>query len=246
MQERLFEILFDKDEVTWQTMLYDLVRSEDMDPWDIDIFLLAQKFFDMVRTLKEMDFRIPGKILLAAAILLRIKSVQLLSKDLDAFDRLFAEPEDEEGLLDDMEDAYAGERERLKDADLIPRTPQPRKRKVSIFDLVDSLQKAMEVKKRRVMRSIPAVEVEIPGKTVDISAIIKDVYGKIKTFFIKNPGKLTFKRLCPSDTREDKVYTFVPLLHLTNQRKIDLFQYQHFGQIEIALLRKEINKELGV
>ena len=92
MQERLFEILFDKDEVTWQTMLYDLVRSEEMNPWDIDIAVLAQKFFEMIGTLKEMDFRIPGKIILAAAILLKIKSVQLMGRDLDAFDSLFAEP----------------------------------------------------------------------------------------------------------------------------------------------------------
>lgn len=246
MQEKLFEILFDKDEVTWQTMLYDLVRNEEMDPWDVDITLLAQKFFEMINSFKEMDFRIPGKIILAAAILLKIKSVQLMTKDLDAFDSMFAESESEEGLFDEREDAFADERERLKDAKLLPRTPMPRKRKVSIFDLVDALQQAMEVKKRRVMRDIPAMEVRIPEKTVDISAVIKDVYDKIKFFFVKKQGKLTFEKLCPSDKREDIVYTFVPLLHLTNQRKIDLFQYEHFGEIEVSLLKKEIDRELGV
>lgn len=246
MQEKLFEILFDKDEITWQTMLYELVRTEQMNPWDINIALIAKRFFEMINTLKEMDFRIPGKILLAAAILLRIKSVHLLSKDLDAFDRLFAEPEDEEGLLDEGDDRYAVEREYYKDVKLLPRTPMPRKRKVSIFDLVDALQQAMEVKRRRVMRDIPAVDITIPEKAVDISAIIKEVYGRIKSFFVKNTGKLTFTRLCPSESRQDKVYTFVPLLHLTNQRRIDLFQYQHFGEIEIALLNREINKELGI
>ena len=31
---------------------------------------------------------------------------------------------------------------------------------------------------------------------------------------------------------------FIPLLHLTNQRKIDLHQQKHFGDIEVELLKK--------
>ena len=58
-QEEIFEFLFEKDEVTWQTMLYELVRSEEMNPWDINVSLLAQKFLDMVRTMKKMDLRTP-------------------------------------------------------------------------------------------------------------------------------------------------------------------------------------------
>ena len=40
-------------------------------------------------------------------------------------------------------------------------------------------------------------------------------------------------------TKEDKVFTFIPLLHLTNQRKIDLNQENHFGEIEIVLAKRE-------
>ncbi|MFH2028457.1 MAG: segregation/condensation protein A, partial [Nanoarchaeota archaeon] len=55
----------------------------------------------------------------------------------------------------------------------------------------------------------------------------------------------TFSQLIPDDTREGRVYTFIPLLHLTNQRKVDLEQYQHFGDIEIMLRTKqEVDKEL--
>jgi len=246
-QDYLLELLFDKDEVTWQTMLYELVRTEKMDPWDINISQIAERFLDMLKTLKEMDFRISGKVILAAAILLKIKSNRLLGADLAYFDGLFKEQEEEEGLLDEIQSTE--EKEDLSDARLIPRTPQPRKRKVSIFDLVDALQKAIEVKKRRVMRDIPAIEVEIPKKKVEISKIIKDTYGRIKLFFLKDKyKKLTFSQLIPSDNKQDKVFTFIPLLHLTHQRKIDMIQYQHFGEIEIELLKnlnaKQLEKEL--
>jgi segregation and condensation protein A len=247
--DQVLEIIFDKDDITWQSMLYELVRTEQMDPWNINVSLLAQRFLEMLKTLKEMDFRMSGKIILAAAILLKLKSTRLLNEDISNLDRLFAQTdEEEEGLLDDLkeEPVPQGDPANFR---LIPRTPQPRKRKVSIFDLVGALQKAMEVKKRRVMRDIPTVKVEIPEKKVDVSEVIKSMYGKIKNFFVQHQNaKLTFTKLIPSGTKQDKILTFVPLLHLTNQRKIDMFQYQHFGEIEVQLLKnniKELNKELS-
>jgi len=250
-QDELFDMLFNQDEVTWQTMLYDLVKSEQMDPWDINISLLAQRFLDTIHDLRQEDFRISGRIVLAAAVLLKIKSKRLVAEDMLNLDRLINPPEeDEEGLLDELTDEFAGQREVLKGVDLIPRTPQPRKRKVSIYDLVDALQKAMDVKKRRVMRDIPSIEVKVPEKKVDISELIGGVYGKIRNFFAKqNKTKLSFHHLVPSDTKEDKVFTFIPLLHLENERKIDLLQQRHFGEIHIEMLKhsvkKEIDKELA-
>jgi chromatin segregation and condensation protein Rec8/ScpA/Scc1 (kleisin family) len=52
--------------------------------------------------------------------------------------------------------------------------------------------------------------------------------------------------LMPSDNKEDKVYAFIPLLHLTNQGKLDMEQYQPFGEIEIMLnQKKEVEKVLS-
>ena len=45
--DRIFGLLMSKtDEITWQTIIFDLVKSEQMDPWDIDISLLTQKYID--------------------------------------------------------------------------------------------------------------------------------------------------------------------------------------------------------
>ena len=59
--------------------------------------------------------------------------------------------------------------------------------------------------------------------------------------------QLTFSQLLPSSaSREDKVYTFIPLLHLDNQRKINMWQREHFGEIGIDLLntKKQVDSEL--
>ena len=244
MQEKIYEMLFEKDDVTWQSLLYELIRKEEMDPWDVDITALTKKYIDVIKELKALDFRISGKILLAAAILLRIKSHRLVGEDLDQFDRLLAEPMPTEDILDTFDEPT--ENSGAHDQHLlIPRTPQPRKRKVSIFDLVEALEKALEVKHRRIVQRVP-VFMDAPVKVRDISEMIKELYFKIKHLFVHEQiHSLTFDKLVPTQSREDKVYTFIPLLHLSNHRKVELRQEMHFGEIEISLLREKRLDSVG-
>jgi segregation and condensation protein A len=237
-QAQLFDIIFKENEITWQAMIYELVKKEDMNPWDINIGHLAEKFFEMLRTIKKMDLKVSGKVILAAAILLRLKSHRLVEEDLNQLNRLIAMSEEteqeffnslEQGMID--EDVQF-DKEKFK---LIPRTPQPRKRKVSVYDLVEALQKALEVKKRRVLRQeLDIVNVKIPEKKRDMSLVIQDVLKQIKEHFSKNQ-RLTFDSLVQGDEKVEKVYTFIPLLYLHNQHKIDLLQNEHLGEIEILL-----------
>ncbi|MBI5389002.1 segregation/condensation protein A [Candidatus Woesearchaeota archaeon] len=247
-QEHIFNMLLKKDEITWQTIIQDLVKNEQMDPWDVDVSVLTQRFLQTLKKLKEMDFRISGKIVLASAILVKVKSVHFMDKDISYLDALFASSEEQEedmGFDDDiLPEAGAAPFERPA---LLPRTPQPRTRKVSLQDLMQALEQALEVNRRRNLRLLASVPVmEMPKKTVDMSQIIMKLYGNIKQYFGANKA-LTFSQLVPSDSKEDKVLTFIPLLHLTNQRKINLEQKEHFGEIDIYLLKnKEVDQELGI
>ncbi len=244
--EKIFNILFNEDEVTWQSIIYDLVKSEEIDPWDVDVSLLSSKYLVMLKKLKELDFRISGKVLLAAAMLLKIKSNRLMSTDMINFDNMFKPVEDDETLGDffdsgDLDDQLM-RLDGLKDnkPSLIPRTPQPRERKVTIFDLVDALEKALNVKKRRVLKELPDVDIKAPVKTRDITEIIREVYTNVKTHLVNNKNKtLSFYDLIPSQSKEDKIMTFVPLLHLENQRKVNLEQHQHFSPIFIKMMDKK-------
>ncbi|MBU3940784.1 MAG: segregation/condensation protein A [Nanoarchaeota archaeon] len=243
MQDQILEMLLKKDEITWQTLLYDLVKTEQMNPWDIDISLLSQKYLETVQKLQEMNFFISGKVILASSILLKIKSNKFLTENIADFDNLLFDTEAE-----DIEDFQEDKSIRLETQPrLTIKTPQSRKRKVSIQDLVSALEKALEVDKKRKIRVIERernkVHMELPEKKVDISSLIKTVYGKIKDFF-KTKEDLTFTELTNSDKKEDKIYTIVPLLHLANQEKVDLNQKKHFGEIDIKLISKKfINQE---
>ena len=230
MHNQVLDMLMKKDEITWQTIIYDLIKTEQMNPWDVDISLLSKKYIETVKKLQESDFFISGKVILASALLLRIKSHKLVTEDISALDSLLYPQEDEEHQeLEDYEDKI-----NVEIPNLAIKTPQARKRKVSVEDLIGSLKKALEVNKRRIVRRIleKDVDITIPDKKIDITKLIRNIYERILNFF-KSKETITFNELVLSDKKDDKLLTLLPLLHLDHQEKINIDQKEHFGEIYI-------------
>ena len=238
MQEKIFDMLLEQEEVSWKTLIYDLVKTEQMNPWDINITLLTQRYIQVIKEMKEHDLRISGKILLAAAILLKLKSSHLIDHDITKLDQLISQEEEILGEDDLFEELSAGERKLREKYKLIPRNPQPRTRKVSVEDLIGALQKAMASKKRILAKQRP-LKFVAPKKGVDILEVIRELYHKIVYYNKKDHKTLTFTKLLPPNAgRKEKVHTFVPLLHLENQHKVETTQKQHFDEIYVKLLKK--------
>ena len=116
-----------------------------------------------------------------------------------------------------------------------------------LFHELKALEQALEVKHRRVLRNMPELKLEIPKKSRDITQLIKNLYLRIRQFFSTSKSELTFSQLAPPESsKEDKVYTFIPLLHLAHQSKIMLEQEQAFGEIAIKLrTEKEMLEEIA-
>ena len=240
--DKLLEILLKEEEYAWQELLYELVRQEGMDPWDIDISILAQRFIELFKKAKELDFRIPGKVVLACAILLRMQSKQMLEKDIAMLDSLLSstEPEYEEiGESPIVVEAMTGEKPVL-----IPRIPQPRKRKISVYDLVKALEKALEVEQKRKLRQ-KRISIPVPQrkKKMEITELIKKVYRSIARL-AKRKEKVLFSELVPSREKQEVIYTYLPLLYLETDSKISLEQREAFKEIEISLLPSKNKKNL--
>ncbi|MEK6835888.1 MAG: segregation/condensation protein A [Nanoarchaeota archaeon] len=234
MQDKLYEILVNKDEITWQSLIYDLIKSEQLDPWDIDISLLSKRYIEALKKIQEANFFISGKVLLAAAFLLKIKSEKLIEEDFLEFDNLLYPPDiDELDLYDETSKTYINP----EHPQLTIKTPLARKRKVNINDLIVALQKALGVNQRRTLRKLreQQINVEIPVKKIDITKLIKEVYNKIINFFKFRKEILTFDKLVPSEKKEDKILTLIPLLHLDTEEKININQEKPFGEIIIEI-----------
>ena len=230
MQDQLLDMLMKEDEITWQTIIYDLIKSEQMNPWDIDISLLSKKYLETIKKLQGLNFFISGKVILASALLLRIKSHKLLTEDILALDALLYPSEE---VHEELDDEY--ERPIVDIPPLAIKSPQSRKRKVSVNDLIQALQKALEVNKRKILRrtEYQNINIKIPERKIDITKLIKDIYERILGYF-KTKEKITFDELVMSKRREDRILALVPLLHLDNQMKISMEQKVPFGEIEIT------------
>lgn len=235
MQDEIFNMLIQKDEITWQSIIYDLIRKEQLDPWNVDISLLSKRYLETIQKLKQHNFFISGKVLLASAILLKIKTLKLLTEYIADFDNQLFQKEEE--IFDENQDPVK-DHIKYEIPSLLIKTPQARKRQLTLNDLMSALEKALKIDEKRKLRYIDRViaEAQIPEKKIDISKLIKSIYERILNIF-KSKEKLTFTELVNSDKKEDKIMNFIPLLHLDSQQKIDIKQERNFGEIEIYLTK---------
>lgn len=233
-QEQIHGILFNR-EIGWQEIIYDLINTEQLDPWDINISLLADKYLEKIKEIEETDFFISSKVLLAASLLLRIKSEVLLNKYLKSIDE----------ILFNKKELKRTPFERIELDEEIPelvlRTPLPRFKKVTLKELIESLGKAIATENRRIGKEIVhrnalrETAISLPKKTIKLKDKIKEIYEKISLHFRKNEShhKVPFSDFAGS--KEEKILSFSPLLHLEHQKKVWLEQEAHFEEIHIWL-----------
>ncbi len=234
-QEQLYDIITSK-EVSWQALIYELIQTEQLDPWDIDISLLAQKYLEKIKQLEEANFFVSSKVLLAASLLLRIKSEILLNRYIKSIDDILFGKKDEEKKP--MERIEIDEDEL---PELMPRTPLPRYRQVTLHELMQALGNAMNTENRRIRREVAfksaekLSKVDIPHNRINVRDRIRHIYARIRTYLSKKPeNKISYSELV-GNTREERIAAFLPVLHLENQQKIWLEQEKHFDEIWIFL-----------
>ena len=83
----------DDDEVEPVELLVQLAKDGEIEPWDIDIVVVTDKFLDR---LDEADLRAGGRALFYASVLLRMKSDAMLEDDEPEEEPWEAAPMDEE------------------------------------------------------------------------------------------------------------------------------------------------------
>ena len=234
-QEQIYNLLFNR-EIGWQEIIHDLINTEQLDPWDINISILSDKYLDRIREMEEADFFISSKVLLAASLLLRIKSEILLNKHIKSIDEiLFGKKEKRKQILEKIE---------LEEEipELTPRSPLPRFRKVTLRELIESLNKAITTENRRVKKEIlnknalRETGIVLPKRKFNIKDKIREIYTKLFSYFKKNKQtkKILFTEFAKGD-KEEKIIFFSSLLYLENQKKIWLEQKFPFKEIYIWL-----------
>lgn len=210
----------------WKQILTNIVQKEKMDPWNIDICLLTDKFTEEISEIKKIDFRIPANAILASSILLRFKSdAWILSKNLDLAEVIY------------IPDSVISE-------PIFP-TLEPMlrmtKRNVTFDELINAIEDIM-IKEKQSGQKRKIVVNAIPQHIVDLmrqdgegfEKKVDEVMQKILNTVDKD--KLTvFSNLITKKEKDEVIQHFVPVLHLANNDKIDIWQDEHFGEIFIQV-----------
>jgi len=218
---------------SWQGVLTRL--TEDMDPWAIDVTELAQRFRAYLNALQVLRFEIPGRMVLACSVLLRIKSDDLLASERPPRDELVAEVD--EAIDEEIEPWIdPGDPEQFE----IPILRRPR-RQVTLSDLTKALSAAMKVSRRRAERLIGRVEIEEDdpfdnyqlGGT-DFSDRLRDLFDRIVKL-LSGHRVMSFFRLLERGDKEERVRRFFEVLHLAAEGQIRCSQEEFLGDILIRL-----------
>jgi len=241
-QEQVHDLLFGR-ELGWQEIIYDLINTEQLDPWNINLTILTEKYLEKIEELEEADFFVSSKVLLAASLLLRIKSEILLNRFVKSIDDILFGNKEEKKIFEKLE--LEGEL-----PELIPRSPMPRFRRVTLPELMEALNKAITTENRRIKKEIinrnalRESSISLPKRTINIKDKIKSIHDKLLNHFeIKQTKKVTYTDFIGED-KEERVLSFYPLLQLESNNKVWLDQPQHFEEIDLWL-KKVYLKENG-
>ncbi len=238
MRQAAFPVEALEDE-GWEATLRRL--TSDMDPWDIDIRELAQRYRKHVATLRMFWFEVPGRMVLTCSILLRMQSDVLLAS---------ARPIDQSNLIDELEDVV-DEVDMEWDAPVEPdefRLPLRRRpqRRVTLEDLRVALSAAMIVRRRRADRLLQQVELDDAYDPFDAFEIGGNDFGdRLRTLFdrikaiLKGNRVTSFFRLLDRGDRDERIERFFEVLHLASQGQIDCTQDEFLGDILISLQPEE-------
>src|SRR3989344_9228207 len=130
-QDQVQNLLFNRD-IGWQEIIYDLINTEQLNPWDVDLVVLADKYLEKISKLEETDFFVSSKVLFAAALLLRIKSEILLKKYIKSIDEILFEDKNNSKRvgLESSNVMSIGFEEEIPG--LVMKSPMPRFKRVSL------------------------------------------------------------------------------------------------------------------
>lgn len=212
------------DQPAWKTILIDLVKSNKMNPWDIDLAELANKYFQKIQALEKADLKLPANAILASTILLKFKARAIRISSI----------EDEEETAKEMtkEEIQFFE----QNIPELRHGRQFRTGKITLDELVSNIGAILEKTKQRgnILREKEIPEFKVSLNSPNIEEKIEETYLLIQKK-ADSQGITRFSQLITEKNPVEMVDVFIPMLFLTNKGKINIWQEEFWREIFIAL-----------
>ncbi len=216
----------------WQDILDQYASYED--PWEISVVEMARDFQRQLAELQDEDFELSGRMVVSCAVLLRVKAQELGERSEGGEEEEFDEYIEPDFL------AY----EEFDDEKFVPTLEVPVKRinrrAVTRDELERAFEDAARVYRRREKRRDEEPELEDPDWGIDLDdgedfhVRLQRLFRKVKKKWSQGK-KVLFSTLLNRESREEKFDTFLELLHLQSEGKINCKQEEPFSDILIEV-----------
>ena len=235
-------------------VLVTLAEDGEIDPWDIDVVRVTDKFLER---LDAADLRTSGRALFYASVLLRMKSDALLADD-DPEPDPEPEPDPFAGPAGDVPDgdpfdALEDEMDRRLDRKRARGTPQTldelvrelreaerdtwwkESREYDTGDSPRGFQRGTQELDYHASDDLRAdaepTAADVTGRThgEDIEELVESVAGRLETHYEAGRDEVLFAEV--DDVGGSRVETYLGVLFLTDQGRVALQQDQWFGDL---------------
>jgi len=211
----------------WKDVLIDLVIGNKIDPWDVNIEIVAGEFLKYIRHMNEYDLSVPANIVLATSIILKYKA--------NTLKYIFGNENENDG------DEYSDDALDMPPLDGIPQLTMinriPPKRKVTLTELINEIEKVMKYDekpdryRKEKIKYYPLILNISEGSTEEK---INEIYVKIEKNIDKE-GWTTFSRIVDNKEPYTLVSTLLGMLHLRQREKIIIKQEDIFDEIFVRI-----------
>jgi len=246
-------------------ILVKLAESGEIDPKNVDIIDVTDKFLKAIAAAPKENLRQSGKILFHACVLLRMKAEALLADvDLDPGDD-FLDFDDAGGpIIYDSQRQAVGRQITLQDLEraLVRKanTRQNRQRRVTLDQLIAALREAERIEKTRDERQPRAPRIELAGQhevnefsdildlahDEDIESTIDRVEMILVNFLEMGEAMQLFHIIRLLDRQGDWVDAFLAVLFLSNAGKITLEQETFYGPLYVRSSERGEKQQIAV
>lgn len=212
------------------------IMTADMDPSEIDIAVLAERYKEYIQELQEFNLEVPARAIRLLAALLKIKTYALAGEELEEEEQENPMDFEEEELLEEDEEMIDEEPDLEVGPDLeIPVKPKP-KRRMDKSELKDALRDAMDVKQKREERQERREEMD-RQMNLDEESLedkINSLFSRLNNLITgKSNDKVEFEKLLEDKNSEEKIEKFLHVLHLENEEKVRCIQDEFLGDLEV-------------
>ncbi|MBR1680763.1 segregation/condensation protein A [bacterium] len=228
-------------------ILVQMAKSGKIDPWNIDIIDVTDKYLSHLFEIKAQNLRATSKTLLFASILLRLKSNVLEGNDILDFEE---QPEDDYEILDDeIIDNYEPQKNNvISFSEVLQRRTSVkvnRNRTVTLKDLIRQLEFYEKLEKKQSLKQ----QQERAQRRVRSYAYLTadDIVNLAHEEFIENSVKtiqLKLEKIFNKDEKVElnelisigmnKISAYIALLFLTAEGKCDLEQDEFYSDLYVV------------